>query len=107
MKTYLQINESKSTLKASPESHTHTYTHIHTTHTLTRTYTPVYPHTHTPSYTVFFHAIHNTEGILRGLCNKEHTKQFKYGCGMNGSTHMHNNEHTHKHAHSLLRFVNG
>lgn len=70
MKTYLQTNESKSTLAAFPRSHslTHSLTHL-------------FPRT------VFFHAVHNTEGILRGLCNKEHTKQFRYGCGMNVSTH--------------------
>lgn len=69
MKTYLQINESKSTLKASLVPHT--LTHVQHTHALTHLCL------HTPSYTVFFHAVHNTEGILRGLCNREHTKQFQ------------------------------
>lgn len=74
------------------------HTHTHNTHA----------HTHLCIHTpVVFHAVHNTEGIQRGLCNKEHTKQFIYGCGMNSSTHMHNNEntHTHKHTHRLFRSI--
>lgn len=67
MKTYLQINESKSTLKASPVPNTHSRAHTHTQHT----------HALTRTHTALVHAVHNTEGILRGLCNREHTKQFQ------------------------------
>lgn len=77
MKTYLQISESKSfpsvTLLFTVS---HSVSHIH-------------------PFTQRSMQIHNTEGILRGLCNKEHTKQSKYGCGMKISTHMHNNENKH------------
>ena len=66
-------------------------------HALAFTHTHTHTHARTRSFYVFSHAVHNTEGILRGLCNKEHTKQFKYGCGMKVCTHMHNNEHTHAH----------
>lgn len=58
-------------------------------------------HSHTP-YNVFFHATRDTEGIRRGLCNKERTKQFKYGCGINVSHRV-----LHTHTRSLLRFMSG
>lgn len=52
---------------------------------LTHTHTRAHTLAHTP-YSVSFHATRDTEGIRRGLCNKERTKQFKYGCGTNAWT---------------------
>lgn len=58
-------------------------------------------HSHTP-YNVSSHATRDTEGIRRGLCNKERTKQFRYGCGKKTSSHSRSLARTL--AHSLLRF---
>lgn len=65
MKTYLQINESKITLKAF-------------THSLSRVI-------HT--FKLRPCKLHDTEGIPRGLCNKERTKQFRYGWGTDSGSH--------------------
>lgn len=108
MKTYLQINESKSTLRASPVSHIHT----HTTHT--RTYTPVYPHT-CVSYTVFLPC--NTQYRRH---SKRVVQQRAYKTVSNMAvgwtlaltciiinTHPHTHTHARTHTPRLLRFMNG
>lgn len=57
---------------------------------------------HTLTHTLQCFLPCNTEGIRRGLCNKERTKQFKYGCGINVSTGI-----LHTQTRSLLRFMTG
>lgn len=70
MKTYLQINESKIPLSK-------------VTHSAT---------SFTPRNSI--HATTQYRRHSQGLCNKEHTKQFRSGCGMDSSTHMHNVKNT-------------
>lgn len=72
MKTYLQINESKITLKAFKS---HSLSHF------------IHTFEQRPC------KLHNTEGIPRGLCNKERTKQFRYGCGTDSGSHA-QSQHT-------------
>lgn len=76
-------------------SHTDTRSHTQHTHTLTHTF-----------HTVCFHAVRDTEGILRGLCNKEHPKQFPIWLwgrtlALTCRTTI-AREHTHTRTHTLL-----
>lgn len=73
MKTYLQNQKN-------PQSLGVTRSHARRTHTCVSTH--------------LSQAKHNTEGIPRGLCNKEHTNSSNMAVGWK-LAHVHANDHTH------------